>query len=110
MLVLPETYIGIGSDDYPMERTAVETADMRLREDYDWSQTPPSMTVVEALATVEDVSSTELTQRLGGPLYEYVDPGSLDSLVSGSQDISISFAIDSYRIHIDGSELTIYET
>lgn len=73
------------------------------------SQSDPVHEIIESLADVEDTSPAELPTELGGPLWDYVDPGALETLVTQSEDVTISFAVESYQLEIDGGELTIYE-
>ncbi|WP_114578546.1 HalOD1 output domain-containing protein [Saliphagus sp. LR7] len=73
------------------------------------SESDPVYGIIESLADVENTSPSELSTELGGPLWDYIDPGALESLVTQSRDVTISFAVDSYQLKIDGEELTIYE-
>ena len=74
---------------------------------YNWSDTSPSLAVVDAIAVVEDVEPTDLHQTLGTTLYDQLDPEALDSLVTSASHVTISFTIGEYRIRIDGDELAI---
>lgn len=62
---------------------------------------------MEAIAALERVHSTALHMDPGITLYDYVDPEALDALVTNDSDVSISFSINEYTIHIDGNMLTI---
>lgn len=90
----------------PSDHTADErdTHDL-VRERHDWSNTPPSLAVIQALASIEDVDPAGLDLRL----HEYIDPEALDRVVANSREdsVAISFVIGRYRVAIDDDELTV---
>lgn len=70
---------------------------------YDWSSVRPSTAVVEvyAVATNQDPSTVE-------PLFDFVDPDALDTLVrsngaASADDTVVSFTLSGRRITVDGS-------
>lgn len=74
---------------------------------YDWSRTPPSYAVVDAVAALENVEPTDPSTSLGVTLFEHVDPEALDAIVEGGDDVALSFAMGDYAVRIDGADLTI---
>jgi len=68
-------------------------------------ETPVSVRVVEALAEMEGVSPVELET----PLYESVDPETLDELVEPASGTSVhmEFAVDGYLVTVT-AEGTVY--
>ncbi|UTF55878.1 HalOD1 output domain-containing protein [Natronosalvus rutilus] len=84
--------------------TATESVQTR----YDWSDVDPSMAVINALASLEDVRPVNLSDEVDGTLYDFVDPEALDALVTDKSTISISFMITEYEVHIDGDKLQVY--
>lgn len=75
-----------------------------VRRRYDWDRTPPSTAVVETVAEAAGVDATALV-----PLYDTLDPDSLDSLVvSGERedhgaDASVSFAFAGHLVNVHGT-------
>ncbi|OAQ52145.1 hypothetical protein HTG_14280 [Natrinema mahii] len=80
--------------------------DVIVRREVDWSETPPSIAIVTAIADIENVDPIDLPTTAGTTLYSYVDPGALDALVGGNQ-VCVSFSMTGYRVRIDGAELTV---
>ncbi|QLG48269.1 HalOD1 output domain-containing protein [Natrinema halophilum] len=74
---------------------------------YVWSSTTPTVAIVNAIAGIENVDPTDLPVTLNTALYDHIDPEALDTLVTTSNDPKLSFAIDEYRIEIDGNQLFI---
>lgn len=71
------------------------------------SETPPTTTVIEAIAEHEGLDPLDLEQ----PLYEVVDPDALDSMIGdgeaghGLSDITVQFSYNGCTVHAssDGS-------
>lgn len=78
-----------------------------FRERYDWSETDPSLAILEALATIEETDPIALFSGRGRTLYDHVDPEALDSLVESATEIDLSVPIGGYRVRIDGEELAV---
>lgn len=70
--------------------------------EYDWSNISPSTAVAETIAVVVDRDPTSLD-----PLYEWVEPDALDSIMSSNeagstdQNIVISFTFYDLSITVD---------
>lgn len=86
-----------------------ETTTVLVESRYDWEETTPSQALLEAIAAVENVPQSSLSEVLDRPLYGYIDPDALDSLVAGSEEARVSMMIDSYYIVIDGDRLVVRE-
>ena len=54
-------------------------------------------------AILENVDPTDLPITL----HDYVDPESLDALMTNSSCLTISFTVDEYQIRITGNDLLI---
>lgn len=76
------------------------------RRRYDWSETPPSVAVVEVLSELDDVA---LTPASGPTLSEFVDPEALDTLLThGPGDVAtVTVPIEDYEVRIEGAELCV---
>lgn len=98
------------SDGCESDSTASDSATIHFQRAYDWSATPPSIAAVSALATVTGIDPTELAAELEITLHEYVDPDALDALVGDqqSEEVTVSFTIDRYRIRFEGDELVVH--
>lgn len=61
----------------------------------------PSEAIVTTIAAEKSVTETSLP-----PLYEYIDPDALDSLVTGqpNDSIQISFTYSGFDVHIQNGE------
>lgn len=77
---------------------------------HEWSaETPTSVAVVEAIASVTGREPTEIT-----PLHEYIDPDALDSLFetserSGRSPSVVSFPFEDYHVVVRGTgEIIVY--
>lgn len=70
---------------------------------YDWTEIPPSMAVVEAVA---DAAGRDVTAI--DPLYEHFDPDALNTLVrsnggpTADGDATVSFHFGDYRVTVAG--------
>ena len=76
---------------------------------YDRSETPPSIAVVDAIASVEGVDPASLSAVGGTTLYDHVDPDALDRLL-GSADaeaVRIDFTIGSYTVRVGPETVTV---
>lgn len=78
-----------------------------VQQSYDWSETPPSIAVLEAIAALENTHATKLHTDVGITLYDAVDIEALDELLTHGGDISVSFTVEEYQIHLEGDLLTI---
>lgn len=65
------------------------------------------MAILTALGTVEGVDPMELSDIFSAPLYDYINPEALDTLVSGEVQLNLPFLIGDYRVGINGEELLI---
>lgn len=68
---------------------------------YDWSTVSPPIAVVEAL----EESTGQPTEELE-PLYEYIDPDALESLIASRQSrdgSTVTFRYDSHWVTVEGS-------
>lgn len=59
--------------------------------------------MVEAIAAIENVESTELSMTL----HDYVNPETLNRLVTEETDVTVEFSVDEYHVKINGDQLTI---
>ena len=84
-----------------------ESATIHLRQTHDWSETPPSVAAVEALAGLETVDPIALATEYDVVLYEYVDPEALDAIVRGGGTAAVTVSIDGYRLHFEADELVV---
>ncbi|USZ73072.1 HalOD1 output domain-containing protein [Natronosalvus halobius] len=78
-----------------------------VREEYDWSATRPSIAVIDAVAHAEDVEITDVSSALDTTLYGQIDPDALDTLVTGSDYVSVAFSVDDYDVQIEGNEILV---
>ena len=80
-----------------------------VRVGYDRTDTSPSLAVVEAIADLAGVEPTALADEAGIVLYEYVDPGALDALVTGGRDaaVGVSFTVDSYEVFVNETGVVV---
>ncbi|MBX0325609.1 hypothetical protein EGH21_21535 [Halomicroarcula sp. F13] len=74
-----------------------------LQSEQEWSNTEPSIAVVEAIAGLENVEAKDLAPRL----FDCADPESLNTLITDNSEIAISFPYEDYRIQIDGNTLSV---
>lgn len=83
------------------------TQDTVIRQSYDWSETPPSIAVLRALAAIEDVPPTALHTEAGIRLYDTVDLEALDALLTHQSDVSVSFRVGEYTVLVEDDLLTV---
>lgn len=86
---------------------SIETGSKSVQARYDWRTTQPSIAIINAIATLENVEPIKLSTALDTTLFDHVDPESLDTLVTNDGHISISFPIREYNVQIDGDTLEI---
>ncbi|WP_407075656.1 HalOD1 output domain-containing protein [Natronococcus wangiae] len=75
--------------------------------EFDWSDTGPSIAIINGIAAVETVDSINISTELNTTLFDYIDSEALNTLVSTADRIEMSFNADNYGIQIDGGELAI---
>ena len=73
---------------------------------YDRSETPPSIAVVDAIASVEGVDPVSLSTVGGTTLYDHVDPDALDRLL-GAEGVQISFEVGMYTVQVVPDTVTV---
>jgi hypothetical protein len=76
----------------------------------EWSQTPPSVAIVEAIASLENSPPTDLPTTHGIVLSDVLDPEALDTLVITCEPLSLSFSVDKYDVQITGNTLIIRDS
>lgn len=87
----------VDRSDPDHERTSVE------RREYDWTETNPTTAVAETLAAAADCDPLDLD-----PLYDSVDPDSLDTIVESSRPAAdgcgtmVSFPLETRRVTVHG--------
>lgn len=86
------------------------SAALPSRSSYDWSVTPPSLAVIDAVAAVEGMEPMQFSQSLETTLFDHVDPEALDVIVTGGEEVSITFEIGEYAVDIAGNEVTIHHS
>lgn len=86
------------------------TPERLVQRSHDWTETSPSVAVLEAIAAVEGVSPTDLHTDHNITLYDSVDLEALDALLTHDSEVTVSFTVDDYRVHISGELLTISST
>jgi len=74
-----------------------------FQSEQEWSNTEPSFAVVEAIAGLEKVEPEDLST----PLFDCIDSEVLDTLITDSTEIAISFLCENYCVQIDKNTLLI---
>ncbi|WP_139169296.1 HalOD1 output domain-containing protein [Natronobacterium texcoconense] len=74
---------------------------------YDWSTAEPSIAIVEAIATLENIDPLDVSMSLDCTLFDHINPDALDTLITDDKPISISFALDEYSIRMDEDGLVV---
>jgi len=82
-------------------------AAVAVRRQYDCTEQTPSVAILDALADIKNVRAVDLSERLGSPLYDTVDPDALDHLLRADPGVTVSLELDQYEVRIDGQELVI---
>lgn len=74
----------------------------------DWTSVSPPVAVVEALEETTGQASEELE-----PLYDYIDPDALESLVTSRRSgdgPAVRFRYDGHRVTVEGAGTIIIES
>ncbi|WP_425601062.1 HalOD1 output domain-containing protein [Halosolutus halophilus] len=87
---------------------SIDTTSRSVQTQYDWGTAKPSIAIIDAIATLENVEPIELSTVLDTTLFDHVDPESLDTLLTADGNISISFTIGEYTVQIDGNTLVVH--
>lgn len=74
-----------------------------VRSTFDRSEKAASIAVVEAIATIENTPPTDLSMTL----HDYINPTSLDELVSSNSDVSVTFSVDQYQVQVNGNTIAV---
>lgn len=82
-----------------------------VTDEYDRRITPPSIAVIEAIASVEDVDPIDVSSANGMTLHDHVDTDALDRLLAAGSGtaVSITFPVTEYRVWIESDEITIVD-
>jgi len=75
--------------------------------EYDWSNTAPSVAVINTIATIENVEPTKLSVAFDTTLFDHIEPEALDALITEGNKITISFSYGNYRIQINENTLRV---
>ncbi|WP_306060444.1 HalOD1 output domain-containing protein [Natronococcus wangiae] len=78
--------------------------------EYEWSETPPSVAIIEAIARLENCPSTKLVPTHGIVLSETIDPEALDRLVTTGESVSVTFSVDKYDVTLTEKMLIVRAT
>lgn len=91
--------VSVGTDAPPIARNR-----------YDWSETPPSLAIVQSLSEVEN-DPLDVTTSTSKTLSDYVDPDALDALyeTQNRELPSTVVTIEAYDVSISGQEIAVYE-
>lgn len=95
----------------PSDSKQIADSDGIVRTNYDWSSTPPSTGVVEAVADASGRDPTAL-----GPIYETIDPDALDKLIRSKRerrpagDVSVSLTYVGYDVTVRGDGSVVVRT
>lgn len=82
-------------------RSAVpDTDEDSIHAQYDWTDTEPTLGVIETIARLLDTDEADLD-----PLYGYIDPEALGSLVQprGAEAVSVSFDYRGLQVTVKSS-------
>ncbi|NKE38039.1 hypothetical protein GWG54_20045 [Natronococcus sp. JC468] len=71
--------------------------------DCDWSANRPSIVIVRAISSIENVEPTSLSMNLSN----HTDPVALDSFMSNSNNPSVSFQTNRYIVQLTSDKLFI---
>jgi hypothetical protein len=82
--------------------------DGSIRAEFDWSSRAPSEGVIETVAIAADAEPTAIE-----PLYNSVDPDSLDALVRSNGrgpkngDVTVTFTLDGHDVQVGSDGVVI---
>lgn len=77
------------------------------REEYDRDTTPPTTTIIRAIASIEGVDPSEFGTTYDMNLHEYIVPEALDRILSADSDVTLSFVLKRYRILVTTDEVQV---
>lgn len=83
------------------------TGSSPVRARFDWSETEPSIAIIDAIATLENVDPITLSTTRETTLYDYIDPVALDTVISNDRPTTISFTIEEYLVQVDNEGLVV---
>lgn len=86
--------------------SATTQSEVTVHREYDWTETPPSVAVVEALADIKNVAADTPAAERRIEIADHVDPDALDRVLERG-GAEVSFDLKRYRVHVDGEELTV---
>jgi len=91
---------GTSMTDESDRRVTADAAAGTIHTQYDWTETNPSIAVIETVAVAVDREPTELEL-----LYDFIDPDAFDILVqtSGSEAVTVSFHYASQQVTVHGT-------
>ncbi|ELZ01031.1 HalOD1 output domain-containing protein [Natrialba aegyptia] len=78
--------------------------------EYEWSETPPSIAIIEAIASLENCPSTELGPTHGIVLSDTIDPEALDRFVTTGESVSVAFSVGEYDVKLTEKMLLVRAT
>ena len=78
-----------------------------VESQYNWSEAPPSVAIIYALAMLENVDPIQFSEELDRTLHDYIDPSALETLVGNDQAVEVKFRMDEYTIQIDNDGLIV---
>lgn len=81
----------------------------RIEREYG-PDTPPTVAVLEAIATLEETDPTALGDECGLVLYDHLDPQALDALFAGASGVSVRVTIEAdatYGVRLTPERVTV---
>ena len=84
----------------PTQSAEEDTADDSIHAQYDWTEIAPTLGVIETVADLVETDEADLD-----PLFDYIDPEALNSLVRprGADAVSVSFDYATYQVTVQSS-------
>lgn len=81
--------------------------DPQYYQRYDWSDTHPSMAVLEGVQAVMGIETVVKPHTQGINLSRYIDLEAIDNAVVGSETCTVSFRIEEYAVHVEADSVVI---
>lgn len=93
----------------PITGSTADSLSDSVRVAHSYDGRSPSLAVVEGIADLVGVDSSELADETGIVLYDYVNPDALNALVTEHPDVEValSFTIDTYDVCIHRDEVVV---
>lgn len=79
----------------------------QIVQQYNWAETSPSVAVIDAIASLEGLPTSQMADQLDPPLGQIIPTDALDNLLNTNHMLSVEFGYDDYHVELNGDSVSV---